>query len=173
MRRNQWTYLFGALFSISFTAAVLLFIIYGISTLSFAFTGAAFILLFIFVIIIATSPKDSLDIHRLQAPASSEEERRRAEEVYNERVKEAIEIALGKRDKLAPSEEVTAKPYEELKEKDVCMICKLFLKKSDTILQCPACESLYHQDHLLSWIKTKKKCPVCGQVLLKEKTIEN
>ena len=48
----------------------------------------------------------------------------------------------------------------ELK-KEKCSICKLRLKQSDEILQCPQCESLFHKEHLVRWLKEIPECPVC------------
>ncbi len=50
-----------------------------------------------------------------------------------------------------------------LKE-DKCAICKLSVKKSQNIVQCPKCLNLFHYEHLNSWFKNNKKCPVCGEI---------
>ena len=48
----------------------------------------------------------------------------------------------------------------KLKGKE-CTICKTILSKDDTILFCPTCESLLHEEHLLDWLALKSECPVC------------
>lgn len=52
--------------------------------------------------------------------------------------------------------------------KEVCMICKLELRLEQTKLQCPICLSLFHNDHLVSWLKKVQTCPVCGQQILQQ-----
>lgn len=42
-----------------------------------------------------------------------------------------------------------------------CSICKLRLKKNDDVLSCPQCESLFHKEHLVRWLKEIPECPVC------------
>jgi len=44
-----------------------------------------------------------------------------------------------------------------------CAICKLRLKKSDEVLSCPQCESLFHKEHLVRWLKEIPECPVCEE----------
>lgn len=48
----------------------------------------------------------------------------------------------------------------------VCAICKLPFQEEDYILACPNCESLYHGEHLIEWLVSNGKCPVCGEQLL-------
>lgn len=52
--------------------------------------------------------------------------------------------------------------------KKVCMICKLELRLEQKILQCPICLSLFHHDHLVSWLKNNQTCPVCGQQVIQQ-----
>jgi hypothetical protein len=54
----------------------------------------------------------------------------------------------------------------------VCMICKLPLKKNQQIVQCPMCQSLFHQEHIREWLRMKKQCPVCRQELKAYNLIE-
>ncbi|MHA1739679.1 MAG: hypothetical protein ACTSXA_02540 [Candidatus Heimdallarchaeota archaeon] len=91
--------------------------------------------------------------------------REQANEIYKQRVEEAIQKALGKQERYPITEYMSVNEYSGKLAKDICMVCKLFLSEKDKILQCPICESLYHKDHLLEWITAKKKCPVCTQVL--------
>jgi hypothetical protein len=98
--------------------------------------------------------------------AMSEERRDRAQEIYKQRIEEAIKIAQRKSGTISPDEKILASVYKgELQKDDICMVCKLFLKKGDDILQCPVCERLYHKNHLLEWIRKHNNCPVCSQQL--------
>ena len=109
-------------------------------------------------------------VRSFRAPASSPEERKRAEESYKERVQEALNIALGKQKEVTPNEIVTAIESTSFAKDDFCMVCKLSFKNMDKILQCPVCESLYHKEHLLDWIRIHKNCPVCTQKLYETKS---
>ena len=51
------------------------------------------------------------------------------------------------------------------KKSEICMICKLPLKSDQEIKQCPMCNSLFHQNHIIDWLRVKGKCPVCQQTL--------
>jgi len=42
-----------------------------------------------------------------------------------------------------------------------CEICKLPIEISDEIGQCPHCESIFHLEHLKTWIEIRMKCPYC------------
>ena len=53
----------------------------------------------------------------------------------------------------------------EEKKPKICMICKLSLKPEQKITQCPMCQSLFHQEHVVEWLRVKGKCPVCQQSL--------
>ena len=97
------------------------------------------------------------------------EERKNSNELYEQRVNQALQVAQGKQESIPITKDLSVIEYTGTLTVDVCMVCKLFLEKNDKILQCPICESLYHRDHLLEWIKIKKRCPVCSQVLIKNK----
>lgn len=47
----------------------------------------------------------------------------------------------------------------------VCMICKSPSKTVEEIIECPYCQTSFHKDHLLEWIKIKSSCPFCGEKL--------
>lgn len=49
-----------------------------------------------------------------------------------------------------------------------CAICKLTFSKGQTILKCPKCEALFHEEHLLSWLVNHSECPVCTRDFSKE-----
>jgi len=86
------------------------------------------------------------------------------------RVERALKIALEKQDDLSMLKASSVDRYtRKLEKDDVCMVCKLLLNKKDDILQCPRCESLFHNEHLLEWIKVRKKCPVCSHILYEKK----
>ncbi len=48
-----------------------------------------------------------------------------------------------------------------------CSICKLDLRKKQTIVQCPKCHALFHNDHLSNWFEKNNDCPVCDEILVK------
>ncbi len=105
-------------------------------------------------------------VYHYETPASIKEKRNQAQEIYKQRVEEAIQRATSRIIEIAPNKVLTAIKFDKLLNNDVCMVCKLYLNETDEILQCPVCESLYHKDHLLDWIRTKNSCPVCAQQLL-------
>ncbi|MHA1739678.1 MAG: hypothetical protein ACTSXA_02535 [Candidatus Heimdallarchaeota archaeon] len=91
-------------------------------------------------------------------------------DAYDQRVERALKIALEKQDDLSMLKASSVDRYtRKLEKDDVCMVCKLLLNKKDDILQCPRCESLFHNEHLLEWIKVRKKCPVCSHILYEKK----
>jgi uncharacterized paraquat-inducible protein A len=47
----------------------------------------------------------------------------------------------------------------------VCMVCDLILTSNDVLAWCPACGNVAHREHLLQWVRDKKRCPLCGHVL--------
>ena len=49
-----------------------------------------------------------------------------------------------------------------------CAICKLSFKDSKKILFCPECNSLFHREHLISWLQKNSNCPVCTRDFSKE-----
>lgn len=56
----------------------------------------------------------------------------------------------------------------EEKKPAVCMICKLALKEGQDIKQCPMCQSMFHHEHIIDWLRMKGICPVCQQNLRPE-----
>jgi len=72
-----------------------------------------------------------------------------------------VELILSKKIKIKPFE------YSKNNKIDVCMICKLAIRISDYVYQCPECNSYFHQQHLDDWLEKKSTCPVCGCLLVK------
>lgn len=164
-KRNILNYILGIINIGSFVTAAIFFFIDQKSVIGITFSGVGLIALLIFLIIGLVSSHKIPPMPKEQVPAASEEKRRIAEEIYRVRVKQAIDIALWKEVEHQKLENISAVNFTSDLNKDVCMICKLFLKKKDSILQCPRCESLYHQKHLTAWLKSQTTCPVCGQNL--------
>jgi hypothetical protein len=50
---------------------------------------------------------------------------------------------------------------EESEKEYICMICKLEICSGDIIYICANCNSHYHEEHFLDWLKIETKCPVC------------
>ncbi len=136
---------------------------------TFGFTAVGALVLFVALIIYLALSKPG-PVRPARAPASSPEERERAQERYKERVQEALIIALGKKKEITPNEIVSAIEATSFNKDDFCMVCKLTFKNKDEILQCPVCESVYHKEHLLAWIRIHKNCPVCTQKLYETKS---
>jgi len=136
---------------------------------SFGFTGVG-VLTFIWAIIMFISLTKPGPVQSFRAPSSSPEERQIAQERYKERVQEALNTALGKQKEITPNEVIFAVESTSYTKDDFCMVCKLTFKRKGKILQCPVCESLYHKEHLLAWIRVHKNCPVCSQKLFETKS---
>lgn len=61
------------------------------------------------------------------------------------------------------------------KRVEKCNICRLPLKGGESITNCEACESAFHQNHWDQWIKRGSYCPVCrgeGLPPVEEKPVE-
>jgi rRNA maturation endonuclease Nob1 len=46
-----------------------------------------------------------------------------------------------------------------------CMVCNTELSQRDDVVLCPHCHNLAHRNHLIEWLRTKKRCPSCGKDL--------
>lgn len=49
-----------------------------------------------------------------------------------------------------------------------CQVCKRGFKRSETKIQCPHCENIFHPEHLREVIKVSGKCPICNNALDEE-----
>ncbi len=136
-------------------------------TFGFSGVGALFLLISLFAYLSLAKPGP---IRPFNPPASSPEERIKNQERYKERVQEALNLALGKQKEITPNEIVFAVESISYTKDDFCMVCKLVFKRKDEILQCPVCESFYHKEHLLDWIRVHSNCPVCNQQLYEIKS---
>jgi Zn finger protein HypA/HybF involved in hydrogenase expression len=136
---------------------------------SFGFAIIGIIILLVALVMYRSLAKPG-HVRSFKAPSSSPEERKLAEERYKERIEEALKIALGKQKEITPNEIIAAVETTTYTKDDFCMVCKLSFKREKDILQCPICESLYHKEHLLDWIRTHKNCPVCSQSLYEIKS---
>lgn len=183
MRPQQVFRLLVTIGAISFALGMILYFIQPVGTIeidpeninevlmgfTFAFSGvgALFLLIGLFVYLSLGKPGP---VRPFNPPASSPEERIRNQERYKERVQEALNVALGKQNEITPNEIVSAVESTSNTKDDFCMVCKLVFKRKDEILQCPVCESFYHREHLLDWIRVHKNCPVCNQQLYEIKS---
>ena len=132
--------------------------------IEFGLSGVGILILIVAWILHSGILKDR-PIDTFRAPAVSEEERAKAEALYKERIESALNTALKKQKDITPNEILTAKEITSFTKEDFCMVCKIGLKKSDIVVQCPICESFYHKEHLLEWVRVKSNCPVCSQKL--------
>ncbi len=48
---------------------------------------------------------------------------------------------------------------EEIPSK--CSVCQGLIKRGDSILECPNCSNVAHDDHMEQWMKIKNECPMC------------
>jgi signal peptidase I len=53
----------------------------------------------------------------------------------------------------------------------LCEICKDPMTSNQSLLQAEVCEHIYHEEHILEWLKIKGTCPVC-KVEINEKTLK-
>ncbi len=44
---------------------------------------------------------------------------------------------------------------------DLCVFCKKFIKDEDETIKCPKCNSNFHKNELIKWVREKKACPFC------------
>jgi hypothetical protein len=145
---------------------------------------ASFILLFIFVIILASSrvstsrPGSRSSYRPYQTPSDASSTIERQAQVVAPRLVQCKRCGAsmkqgedycwncgtptrpGSATSRTPSPQ-TAKPVRS----GVCMVCKRGLEKTDEILFCPYCGSLAHKDDLLEWLHVKDYCPTCGRHL--------
>ena len=54
--------------------------------------------------------------------------------------------------------------------KKICAICKLEIRHTQRIKTCPSCKAQFHYDHLETWLKQYRRCPVCGFRIKKRTT---
>ncbi|MFX0015101.1 MAG: RING finger protein [Promethearchaeota archaeon] len=46
-----------------------------------------------------------------------------------------------------------------------CCICRRTISKNEEIVVCPNCQTIYHRTHLSLWLKIRKKCPICKNII--------
>jgi hypothetical protein len=180
MRTKKFNTVMGIFLGISLAVACVLFVLAGgylgqmpqhdqlIWYASIpAFIGLIILVTMFIVNIIAGRNPPPMD--RFGTPAINDKERKRAKELYKQRVEDALQKARGKREEIVPTDIIFVEKYTAaIKKDDICMVCKLFIDESDEVLQCPICEVLYHEEHLLEWITKQKHCPVCATELYKK-----
>ena len=42
-----------------------------------------------------------------------------------------------------------------------CVICRHTIEHESDVINCPTCNSIFHCNHFLEWIKIKGSCPIC------------
>ncbi|MHA1212216.1 MAG: RING finger protein [Candidatus Heimdallarchaeota archaeon] len=52
--------------------------------------------------------------------------------------------------------------FQGTKEKQICQLCNKRIKEGQIILHCPACSTIFHYEHFLSWLEKNPLCPVCN-----------
>ena len=169
MKRDQGLSLLFILANVFIAIGFALIVSYQEQNYSYIILGIGVILFIVLAIIMTAQrlePKSSFQTESISYLA--DKQRKKSKEIYRQRVEQALQKALGKQENMSISEDLSVNVYTGNLDDDVCMVCKLFLNEQDEILQCPICESLYHRDHLLEWVKVEKRCPVCSQVLYKK-----
>ena len=53
---------------------------------------------------------------------------------------------------------------QTLKNRECC-ICRQTITKNEEIVVCPYCQTLYHRIHLSLWLKIRKTCPICKNII--------
>jgi len=51
-----------------------------------------------------------------------------------------------------------------------CMICYNRVEVETEVVKCANCENIYHEDHLKTWMRFNRKCPVCKEEIKETKT---
>lgn len=46
-----------------------------------------------------------------------------------------------------------------------CLICGQAVRRFDVSIRCPACGSTFHRAHMLEYLHTHGRCPICGRRL--------
>lgn len=54
---------------------------------------------------------------------------------------------------------------QKLKKICECCICRRPITKTEEIAVCPDCQTIYHRTHLSIWLKIRKKCPICKNII--------
>jgi len=70
----------------------------------------------------------------------------------------------------AVEENGSLKLSNEQKEEEkqiVCKLCSSAITQTDHVLQIDSCNHIFHKDCLLTWIKDKETCPICGEKIEK------
>jgi len=47
----------------------------------------------------------------------------------------------------------------------LCSICDVVIRAGEKTSQCPHCKTLFHKEHLDTWLMVRSTCPVCGEKL--------
>ena len=58
--------------------------------------------------------------------------------------------------------EIQQKKHRKTNE---CCICRRNIINTEEIVVCPFCQTIYHRLHLSLWLKIRKKCPICKNVI--------
>jgi hypothetical protein len=46
-----------------------------------------------------------------------------------------------------------------------CCICRKEIKHIEKTIECPDCKTIYHHNHLSLWLRIRKKCPICKNLI--------
>lgn len=151
------------------------------------------LLLLLAIIIYFVSGQKKKQKHLMESVLTKEELQEELEQEEREKIKEKEEtkketeekmelykqvLKITEQEKPSKQPKVQRKPlsvvskelikkltYKEQIKEEKCSICKLELRKNQDILQCPECQALFHKEHLIDWLETKKDCPVCHVVI--------
>ncbi|MBN1330898.1 MAG: hypothetical protein JXA54_15610 [Candidatus Heimdallarchaeota archaeon] len=81
--------------------------------------------------------------------------------LYDQKNQEFVRERLKVSDHHVDWQKISPMIYKGKLLDEKCPICKLQLKTTDTILQCPNCSSLFHDQHFIEWIISNRTCPIC------------
>ncbi|MHA2289500.1 MAG: RING finger protein, partial [Promethearchaeota archaeon] len=46
-----------------------------------------------------------------------------------------------------------------------CCICRKYIANNEKTVECPDCKTNYHHRHLSLWLRKRKKCPICNNLI--------
>ncbi|NHJ48160.1 MAG: PQQ-binding-like beta-propeller repeat protein [Asgard group archaeon] len=90
---------------------------------------------------------------------------------YNQQTMERLMKELSKKGEvdesslMKKSRKLKVKKFKGKSDSQICMICKVSIKPDTNIVQCKYCRSLFHINHMNSWMLNYEICPVCKRNL--------
>jgi tetratricopeptide (TPR) repeat protein len=89
---------------------------------------------------------------------------RAAHKSKSPRAKESFKMRAKRLEIMTVSTKTAAKTKFEVSVSDVeehCIVCRMKISSSESLVRCPECGSPAHYSHLAEWLKIRGNCPVC------------